>query len=100
MEARLTTLRQSVANNAQVESLDLDVHLNRGDALAGPGNLEVHISEVILAAKDIREHSDPVTLFDQPHSHAGAGSRERHTGIHQRKGPSAYGRHRGRAVGL
>ena len=30
-------------------------------------HLEVHVAEMILVAKDVREHGDVVALFDQPH---------------------------------
>ena len=38
------------------DALDLDVHLQRGDAVAGAGDLEIHVAEVILVAEDVGEH--------------------------------------------
>src|SRR6476661_7764124 len=34
------------------DALDLDVHLQRGDAVIGAGDLEVHVAEMILIAED------------------------------------------------
>ena len=38
------------------DALDLDVHLQRGDALLGAGDLEVHVAEMILVAEDVGQH--------------------------------------------
>ena len=35
------------------DALDLDVHLDRGDALRGAGDLEVHVAERVLHALDV-----------------------------------------------
>ena len=40
------------------DALDLDVHLQRGDAVRGAGDLEVHVAEVILVAEDVGEHGE------------------------------------------
>ena len=37
---------------------DLDVHLQRGDALLGAGDLEIHVAEMILVAEDVGEHGE------------------------------------------
>ena len=37
---------------------DLDVHLQRGDALFGAGDLEVHVAEMILVAEDVGQHGE------------------------------------------
>ena len=39
---------------------DLDVHLQRGDALVGAGDLEVHVAEMVLVAEDVGEHGEAV----------------------------------------
>ena len=38
------------------DALDLDVHLQGGDALVGAGDFEVHIAQVIFGAQDIGQH--------------------------------------------
>ena len=40
------------------DALDLDVHLQRGDAFRGAGDLEVHVAEMILVAEDVGEHGE------------------------------------------
>ena len=50
---------------------DLDVHLQRGDALVGAGDLEVHVAEMILVAEDVGQHGEAVALLDQAHGDAG-----------------------------
>src|SRR5690606_17384866 len=57
---------------------DLDVHLQRGDALLGTGDLEVHVAEVILVAEDVAEDGELVTFEDQPHRDARHRTRDRH----------------------
>ncbi len=64
---------------------DLDVHLQRGDALLGAGDLEVHVAEMILVAEDVGEDGKAVGLLDQAHGDAGDRARQRHAGIHQRR---------------
>ena len=49
---------------------DLDVHLQRGDALAGAGDLEVHVAEVVLGALDVGEDDVVVALLDEAHGDA------------------------------
>ena len=41
---------------------DLDVHLQRGDALLGAGDLEIHVAEMVLVAEDVGQHREPVGL--------------------------------------
>ena len=50
---------------------DLDVHLERGDALARAGDLEVHVAEVVLGALDVGEDDVVVALLDEAHRDAG-----------------------------
>ena len=77
---------------------DLDVHLQRGDALFGAGHLEVHVAEMVLVAEDVGEHGVALVLQDQAHGDAGGRPLERHAGIHQRQRGAADRRHRRRAV--
>ena len=37
---------------------DLDVHLQRGDAVRGAGDLEVHVAEMVLVAEDVGEDGE------------------------------------------
>jgi hypothetical protein len=65
-------------------AIDLDVHLQRGDAVGGAGNLEVHVAEVILVAEDVGEHREALAFLDETHGNAGNRLGQRHAGIHQR----------------
>ena len=77
---------------------DLDVHLQRGDAVLGAGHLEVHVAEMILVAEDVGQHRVALVLEDEAHRDAGGRPLERHAGVHQRERGAAHRRHRGRAV--
>ena len=50
---------------------DLDVHLQRGDAVLGAGDLEVHVAQMVLVAQDVGEDGEAVALLDQAHGDAG-----------------------------
>ena len=54
---------------------DLDVHLDRGDALAGAGDLEVHVAQRVFDALDVGQDGvlalGRAVLGDQAHRHAG-----------------------------
>src|SRR5215813_10356024 len=91
-------LLQSLGQNLGVQSRDLDVHLERGDSLARPGDLEVHVAVMILGAGDVGQDRILLVFHDQPHRHASYGRLDRHAGVHQRKSSAADRGHRGRAV--
>ena len=82
------------------DALDLDVHLERGDAVLRAGDLEVHVAEMILVAEDVGEDGEAVVLLDQAHGDARHRLLERNAGVHQRQRGAADRRHRGRAVRL
>ena len=48
------------------DALDLDVHLQRGDALVGAGHLEVHVAEMILVAEDVGQDREARTFQIRP----------------------------------
>src|SRR5690242_14178556 len=79
------SLLQGVLHDLEVEPLDLDIHLNGSDAPLRPGNLEVHVSEMVLRAQDVGQDSDFVALLDQPHCDTGAGGFHRNARVHQRE---------------
>jgi hypothetical protein len=67
--------RPSLAWPARLHDLlgdrgDLDVHLQRGDATLGAGDLEVHVAEVILVAQDVGQDGEAVAFLDQAHGDA------------------------------
>jgi hypothetical protein len=60
------------AHDVEGDGRDLDVHLQRGDALLGARHLEVHVAEMVLVAQDIGQHGVAAVLLDQAHGDAGA----------------------------
>ena len=79
---------------------DLDVHLQGRDPVAGAGDLEVHVAQMVLVAEDVGEDGETVTVLDQPHGDPGDRRLDRDTGIHHRQRGAADGGHRGGSVGL
>ena len=90
MESGLASAVERVGENLEFQSVDLDVHLNRRDALPRSGNLEVHVTQMVFTAEDIREDDNLVSLFDQPHRHTGARSLQRNTCVHQGQRAAAH----------
>ena len=43
---------------SNVTLVDLEVHLERGDAHFGAGDLEVHVAEVIFITEDVGQDGD------------------------------------------
>src|SRR6185295_12782421 len=77
---------------------DLDVHLQRGDAIAGPGDLEIHVAEVILIAQYVGENRKAITFLDKTHGDARHRRLDRDAGIHERQRCAAHRCHGRRAV--
>ena len=46
-------LLEAVADDRLVDALDLDVHLEGGDAVPRAGHLEVHVTERVFLAEDV-----------------------------------------------
>ena len=69
--ARLLRLRERLAHDLLRDARDLDVHLERGDAVARAGDLEVHVAEVVLGALDVGQDHVVVALLDEAHRDAG-----------------------------
>ncbi len=89
--AALVGLIQRVPEDLQGDAGDLDVHLQGRDALGRPGDLEVHVAQMVLDAGDVGEDDVVVALLDQSHRHAGDRRGDRHA--------RGLQRHRGRADG-
>src|SRR5262245_58935600 len=51
-------LLQRLAHDLLGDAGDLDVHLQRGDALLSAGHLEVHVAQVVLVAQNVGEHGE------------------------------------------
>ncbi len=94
MQAALARLRQRDAHDLGRDALDLDVHLERRNTLARSGDLEVHVTEVILVAEYVGQHLETLPLEHQPHRHAGHRRLDRDAGIHQCQAGAAHAGHR------
>ncbi len=75
-------LLQRLGHDTHVQAADLDVHLQGGNALAGAGDFEVHIAQVVFQPLDVGQDGIFVAVRDQAHRHTGDGTLERHATIH------------------
>src|SRR5690606_34646478 len=100
IQAGFQRLVQSDLHDLFGDALDLDVHLQRGHALGGTGNLEVHVAQVVFVTEDVGQYGELVAFLDQTHGDTGHRRLHRHTGVHQGQRGAAHRSHRGRAVGL
>src|SRR5579871_743963 len=95
-----TSLLKGLTHDLWRDSHDLDVHLQCRNTLASTSHLEVHITIVILSARNIGENGILIALLHQPHSHTGNRSLNRNPSLHQRQRGSAHGSHRRRSIRL
>ena len=93
-------LRQRLLHDLDVKTFDLDIHLNGGNTVLCPGNLEVHVPEMIFGAQNVGQDRVLLAFLDEPHRNAGNRSLHRHAGIKQRQGTAAHRGHRRRSVRL
>src|SRR5438445_9670714 len=63
----LAGLLQRLADDTPIQPLDLDVHLDRGDALPRAGDLEVHVAGMIFGAVGVGEDGAAAALRTQTH---------------------------------
>ena len=50
---------EAVADDRLADALDLDVHLQGGDAVPRAGDLEVHVADRVLLAEDVGQDDEP-----------------------------------------
>ena len=100
MNAGILGLGQCDLHDFLGDALDLDVHLQRGDAVGGAGHLEVHVAQVIFIAQDVGQHGEAVAVLDQAHGDTGDVRLQRHASVEQRQTAAADGSHRRRAIGF
>jgi hypothetical protein len=86
----------------EAQAAGLEVELDAGDALAGAGDLEVHVAEEVLFADDVgdEEFVLVVVIGEAADGDAGAGRLDGHAGVHERQAAAADRGHRRGAVGL
>ena len=71
VHAAVFRLRERDLHDLLGDAGDLDVHLQRGDAVFGAGHLEVHVAEMILVAEDVGQHGEALVFEDEAHGDAG-----------------------------
>ena len=62
-QAGFMGLFQCFAHDLRCDALDLDVHLQGGDAFGGSGNFEIHVAEVVFSSLDVGENDIIVHLL-------------------------------------
>ena len=92
-------LLQGFTHDFERDSLDLDVHLERGHAVPCPGDFEVHVTRMVFRTLNIGEDCIfSVFARNEPHCDTGDGGLDWHTAIHHRQGSGADTAHRRRSV--
>src|SRR6266480_4945520 len=98
-EPRLARLLECLGHDLVGQALDLDDHLQRGDAVAGAGDLEVHVTEFVFDALDVGQDREFAFAGDQAHRDSRDRRLDGHPRVHQRKRRAADRSHRCRSVG-
>ena len=98
VQAALQGQRQRLRDDFVAQPAVLQVQLNAGDPRARPGNLEVHVAEMIFLAKNVGQQDVFVAVLHHPDRDAGHGGLDRHARVHEPQRPGADRRHRARTV--
>ncbi len=88
-------LVDGLVQNVERDPADLHVELDGGHALFRPGDLEVHVAEVVLHAGDVGQDPVAVALLDQSHGDPGHGHGQGYARVHERQDASADAGHGG-----
>jgi hypothetical protein len=78
-------LLQRLRHDIHVEATDLNVHLQGGDAVAGAGDFEVHVAQMIFQPLDVGEDGVFRAVSHQAHRHTGYRPLNGHAAVHQRQ---------------
>ena len=100
MEAAVLRLCEGLFHDFEIESFDLDVHLDRRDTVFRTGHLEIHVAEMVFGAEDVGQNRVLLPFLDQAHRNTGDGGLHRNASIEQRQRTAADGCHRRRAIRL
>ena len=100
VQAAFAGLCQGLGQDLRAHALDLDVHLQGGDAVFGARNLEVHVAEVIFFAEDVAQDDELVAFLHQSHGDARNGLLHADAGVQEAQRASADRGHGRGAVGL
>jgi hypothetical protein len=90
VRAAFLGLGQSLTHDFFGDPGDLDVHLERGDAFAGAGHLEVHVAQVIFVTQDVGQDGKVLAFQDQAHGDARNRARDRNAGVHHREAAAPW----------
>ena len=71
MQTALLCLAESDLHDLFGDGRDLDVHLQRGDAILGACDFEVHVAEVVFITEDVGENGELAAFLDQTHRDTG-----------------------------
>src|ERR1019366_5954228 len=83
-EAAVARLFERLLEDLRRDAADLDVHLERGDALAGAGDLEVHVAVMVFLARDVGQNGESVAFLHESHRDARDRALDGHAGAHER----------------
>ena len=92
-------LLKGLTHDCKRDAFNLDIHLERGHAVTGPGDFEVHITRVVFRTLDIGEDRVfPIFTGNESHGDSGYGGLDRHPTVHHCQGSGANTAHRSRSV--
>ena len=94
IHAPLLSLRKCLGHNLRVDAADLDVHLERCDAVVRACDLKIHVAVMVFSARYVRQDCVLVAFHDQTHRYARDRSFDGHARVHQRQRAAANGSHR------
>ena len=80
-----TRLFHGLLQDLARQASDLDVHLQRGNALPRSGDFEVHVAIMVFCSGNVGENGVIVTFLHQAHGHARYRTRERDARIVKRE---------------
>ena len=78
VHAAFRGLGQRSLHDVAGDTVDLDVHLQRGYACFSAGHLEIHVAQVIFVAENVGQHRETIAVLDQAHCNARDVRLERH----------------------
>ena len=81
-----------------VNSFDLDIHLECRNTLSGTSHLKVHITKVVLVAKNVCQNRKLITFFNETHGNTSNGCLKRYACSHHRQRANTNRSHRARTV--
>ena len=100
MHATSAGLRKGDFHDFPGDSIDLDIHLQRGYATGRTSDFEIHVAKVVFIPHDIRKNYEFFLALDQSHRDTGNRRLDCHSSIHQRQTGTTNGCHGTGTVGF